>query len=133
MKGLIGVSTKLEYLFSGTARYNKRYMKHIISISNFSKSQKAQLRLKVIEFHNKYETKATIDAYGIPRRTIFYWKKLLKDGDGQLESLIPKPKIPKTKRQMTTDYRIISFIKTTREEKGFLGKEKLKRLVDEFL
>lgn len=79
MKGSIGISTTLEYLFSGTVIYNRRYMKHIISSLNFTKSQKAQFRLKVIEFHNKYGTKVTIDAYGIPRKTIFYWKRLSKD------------------------------------------------------
>ena len=107
-------------------------MKKTISFSNFNNSQKAQFRLKVIEFHSKYGTKATIDAFSIPRRTIFYWKKLLKDGEGGLESLIPKKKTPIKKRQITTDYRIIAFIKKIREEKGFLGKEKLKKDVDEF-
>lgn len=132
MKGSIGVSTRLEYLFFGTAIYNKAYMKHIISSLNFSKSKQAAFRLKVIEFHNQYGTKATIDAYGIPRRTIFYWKRLLKDGQGKLESLIPKKKTPKNKRQMTTDYQIISFLKQQREEREYIGKEKLKKDVDEF-
>jgi hypothetical protein len=33
---------------------------------------------------------------------------------------------------MTTDYRIISYIKRIREDKGYLGKEKLKPLIDRF-
>lgn len=123
MKERVGVSIKLEYLFSGTPIYNKRYMKTINSILNFSYCNKAQFRLKVIEFHNKYGTKATMDAFSLKRRTIFYWKKLLKDGGGRLESLIPKKKTPRKKRQMTTDYRIISYIKTIRERKRIFGKK----------
>jgi len=95
MKGKVGVSCKFEYIFSGTYVYNKAYMKTIDPIFSFNNSDIAQFRLKVIEFYNKYGTKATIDAFSVKRRTIFYWKKLLKDSGGRLSSLIPKRKTPK--------------------------------------
>jgi len=107
MKGSVGVSCRMEYIFSGTPIYNKAYMKTTDSIFSFDNSNIAQFRLKVIEFHNKYGTKATIDAFSVKRRTIFYWKKLLKDGKGRLSSLIPKKKTPKRKREMMVDKRII--------------------------
>ncbi len=133
MKGSIGVSTKLFYLFSGTPLYNRRYMKHIIlNLQTFLNQNRLEFRLKVIEFQSIYGTKATMDAYGLKRRVIFYWKRLLKDGGGRLESLIPKKKTPIKKRQMTTDFKIISYVKRIREDKGYLSKEKLKPLVDRF-
>ena len=132
MKGSVGVSCKMEYIFSGTPIYNKAYMKTTESIFSFGNSNIAQFRLKVIEFHNKYETYATMDAFSVKRRTIFYWKKLLKDGKGRLLSLIPKRKTPKRKREMMVDKRIVEYIKTLRETYGAIGKEKIRIILDKF-
>jgi len=132
MKGSVGVSCRMEYIFSGTPIYNKAYMKTTDSIFSFDNSNIVQFRLKVIEFHNKYGTKATIDAFSVKQRTIFYWKKLLKDGKGRLSSLIPKKKTPKRKREMIVDKRIIEYIKNLRETYGAIGKEKIKIILDKF-
>ena len=107
-------------------------MKNINSIFSFNKSDIAQFRLKVIEFHNKYGTYATMDAFSVKRRTIFYWKKLLKDEGGSLSSLIPKRKTPKRKREMMVDKRIVEYIKTLRETYGAIGKEKIKVVLDKY-
>ena len=120
MKGSVGVLTKLFYLFSGTPFYNKAYMKNIISFSNFTNSQKAQFRLKVIEFDNKYNTKATGDAFSIPRRTIFYWKRLLKEREGKLESLIPKKKTSIKKKKDNDRLSNNCFYQKNKRKKGFL-------------
>jgi len=132
MKGSLGVSTSYQDLFVGTPLYNRRMRKSIGSILNFNNSDVAQTRLQIIEFHNKYGTRATIDAYGVSKPTIYRWKKKLKDSQGKLESLIPELKAPKTKRKMLTHPEIITFIKGLREERPRLGKEKIKPLLDEF-
>ncbi len=106
--------------------------KSTLSILNFSQSQVAQTRLKVIDFHNKYGAKATIDAYSVSKATIYRWKKRLKDAGGRLESLIPDSREPKRKRQMMTHPLIIKFIKDLRKQYPRLGKEKIKPLLDEF-
>ena len=58
MKGRIGKSIRLHNIWYKTSLYNSEIMKKIKDISQFSKSQKAKLRLQVIEFHNKYGTQA---------------------------------------------------------------------------
>ena len=132
MKGSIGVSTSYQDLFVGTPLYNGRMRKSIQSILSFNNSQTAQLRLQVIKFHNKYGTKATKDAFSISKATIYRWKKILNNSQGELSSLIPCSRSPKRKRVMNTDFRIIEFIKSLRGKYGHLGKEKIKPLLDEY-
>lgn len=73
--------------------YNRDNMKYLRSIVRFHESDVAQIRLDIIEFSNKHGIQATIDAYGISRRTLFRWKKTLKDAQGRLESLVPTSKL----------------------------------------
>ena len=132
MKGSVGVSTTYQDLFVGTPLYNGRMRKSICSILSFNNSQTAKDRLQIIEFHGKYGTKATIDAFKVSKPTIYRWKKTFKDSQGRLESLIPDSRSPKRKRVMNTNYKIIEFIKSLREQYGHLGKEKIKPLLDEY-
>jgi len=132
MKGSVGVSTSYQDLFVGTPLYNGRMKKSIHSILSFNNSQQAETRLKIIEFHKKYGTKATIDAYQVSKATIYRWRKKLADSGGRLESLIPLSTVPKRKRVMMTHFKIVEFIKSTREQYGHLGKEKIKPLLDEY-
>ncbi len=132
MRGSLGVSTSYQDIFFGTPLYNGTMIKSIRSTLNFNESSYAELRLKIIEFQKQYGTRATVDAYGISRRTIFRWKEILKDSKGALESLIPQSRKPKRLRVMNTPYEIITFIKSLREQYGYLGKEKIKPLMDEF-
>ena len=71
MKGSVGVSTTYQDIFYGTALYNPKMIKQIRSIMAFSSSNVAQFRLKVIEFHEKYGTRATIDAFTVSKPTIY--------------------------------------------------------------
>lgn len=132
MKGSLGVSTTYQDLFVGTSLYNRQMRKSIRSILSFNNSQVAETRLQIIEFHKKYGTKATIDAFLVSKSTIYRWKKTLKDNGGELDSLIPASRSPKRKRSINTHFKIIEFIKTTREQYGHLGKEKIKPLLDEY-
>jgi len=132
MKGSLGVSTTYQDLFVGTPLYNRRMIRSTRSILSFKKSQTAEDRLQIIEFHNKYGTKATIDAFLVSKPTVYRWKKTLEDNGGELDSLIPSSRSPKRKRTMNTNFKIIEFIKSLREQYGHLGKEKIKPLLDEY-
>ena len=110
---------------------------HLRNASLFSNNDKAQFRLKVIEFANEYGVKAATDAFNVSRATIYRWKKMLKVkmlkvNNGKLISLIPKSRKPKRLRKMMVDPEIISFIRKTREEHPRIGKEKLKPLLDKY-
>jgi transposase InsO family protein len=132
MKGIIGISTGYKHIFSGTPLYNNHIMKKLISGYCFSRSQIAKYRLDVIEFYDKHGTKATIDAFKVSRRSIFRWRKMFIKSKRCLDSLIPDSTIPKRKRVMNTDSRIISFIKQIRVDHPHLGKEKIKPLLDRY-
>ena len=132
MKGSIGVQTRLKSIWSGTPLYNRRIMKYFISSLNFSRSKQAQFRLKVIQFHNKYGTKAAIDAFSVSRRTVFRWKKILKNNKGRLENLIPQKKRPKKLRSSHINDHLIVFIRKLREKYNRIGKDKIKPLLDEY-
>lgn len=132
MRGSIGVPTRLKNIWYGTPLYNRRIMKEILLLLEFNKSQQAKFRLKVIEFQSKYGTKAAVDAFGVSRRSIYRWKRKLKISKGKIDSLIPHSKAPKRKRKMMVDVKVIGFIKEIREEKGRIGKEKIKPLLDEY-
>lgn len=106
-------------------------IEHLRSASAFSNSKEAQFRLKVIEFSNKYGVKAATDAFNVSRATIYRWKKLLKDSNGKLSSLIPKSRRPKRLRRMMVSPEIILFIREIREDVR-IGKEKIKPLLDEY-
>ena len=127
-----GHSLTLKSIFSGIPLYNRDTMNTIRSVRAFGESKTAERRLKIIEFHKQYGTKATIDAFSVSKATVYRWRKTLKDSLGRLESLIPTSRIPKRKRAMNTHFKIIEFIKSLREKYGHLGKEKIKPLLDEY-
>ena len=132
MKGSLGVSTSYQDLFYGTPLYNGKMSKSIRSLLAFNQSSVAEKRLRVIEFHSQYGTRATKDAFKVSRPTIYRWKRILKKNEGNLDSLIPTSRRPKRIRQMHTPVLVISFIKELRERYGHLGKEKIKPLLDEY-
>ena len=129
-KGIANHSIKVFSLYEGIPLYNSKMIQSIRSVSSFSKSDAADFRLKVIEFHKIYGTKAAISAFQVSKATVYRWKKILKDSKGRLESLIPASTSPKRKRRMNTDPRIVEFIRTLREKRR-IGKEKIKSLLDE--
>lgn len=131
-KGIANHSVKIFSLYDGIPLYNSKSMRTVRSISAFSKSEVAGFRLKVIEFHKTYGTKATIAAYEVTRPTLYRWRKILADNLGRLESLIPSSTAPKRRRVMITHPKVIEFIKQIREKYNHLGKEKIKPLLDEY-
>ncbi len=112
--------------------YNRANMKLIKSLSRFNQSEVAEVRLEVVTFSHKHGVQATLDAYGIGRRTLFRWRKTLKKSRGRLESLIPTSTQPHTTRCMLTHPKVITFIKELRDKIPHLGKEKIKPLLDEY-
>jgi transposase InsO family protein len=107
-------------------------MRKIEEILRISRSEKAKYRLQVIEFHSKYGTETTKDAFGVSKATIYRWrsKYLRSRRDGT--SLIPKSTRPINVNQMRIDSRIVEYIRLQREEHYRLGKEKIKPLLDEY-
>jgi len=107
-------------------------MQRINRLFRFEKDKEAEFRLKVIEYHKRYGTSATVSAYDISKATIYRWRKRLTTSQGRLISLTPISRSPKRKRVMLSDPRIIRYIKTLRSDHPHLGKEKIKPFLDQF-
>jgi len=97
-------------------------MQRINRLFRFEKDKEAEFRLKVLEHHKKFGTKAAVSAYDVSRASIYRWKNRLDKEQGQLTALIPYSRAPKNKRKMLIDSKIISYIKSLREAHPNLGK-----------
>ena len=102
------------------------------SLRKFSKDEVAQERLKIIEFYKEHGEKTTKEAFGVNRKTIFVWKKRLKESRNSLASLIPTSTTPKTQRRMTTNPKIVSEIRKLREKYPRLDKDKIKPILKKY-
>ncbi|HNS65321.1 MAG TPA: integrase core domain-containing protein [Candidatus Woesebacteria bacterium] len=100
-------------------------MKTLESSCAFDASDVARFRLKVIEFGQIHGWRAVRDAFGVSRSTYFLWKQGLAVSKGRLSSLIPHSTRPHHVRQMQFDPRLALFIRSTREQYGRIGKNKL--------
>ena len=125
------LGSKTKKLFSGVKGYNP-FMKTVISISSFNKSQTAQYRLKTIEYYQQFGLEATLSAFPVKRSTLFLWQKKLKDGKGKLTSLLPELTRPKNVRQMNTHSLVLAEICRLRKKHYRLGKHKLYPLIKRY-
>lgn len=118
-------------MFSGNSQYDW-LMKTLENSFKFDKSDPAKFRLHVIEHYYKYGYKPTIEAFKIGKSTLYDWKKSFEQSGKALLSLVPKKTKPKRIRCMTTDYRLVQFIREFREQYGNIGREKIKIFLDEY-
>lgn len=92
-------------------------------------TDKAKHKAKVLSFWDKHGLEATLDAFAVKKRTLFDWKRQLKQGGGQLEALNEKSKRPKNIRSRVWPLDIIAEIKRQRADHPNLGKEKVQKAV----
>ncbi|MBU2763943.1 helix-turn-helix domain-containing protein, partial [Acidithiobacillus caldus] len=85
----------------------------------------AQHRLKILRFFEKHGLEATVDAFGVSRRTLYRWKKTFKEGGGNPAALTAQSSAPKRKRRPRTEPRLVAEMRRLRRLYPNLGKEKL--------
>src|SRR3989344_660374 len=107
-------------------------MKLLHNSLTFSLSDAAAFRLHVLDHYYRYGICSTVDAFNIPRTTIYTWKKVFEDSGKKIFSLIPRSTRPINTRQMKVDPRLLEFIGSLRKQYGRLGKLKLKPFLDEY-
>jgi len=88
-------------------------------------SETALKRCRILAFWEKHGIEATIEAFKIKERTLYYWKSNLNRGGGKLESLNPKKRTPINKRKRIWDIRIIDEIIRLRNKYPNLGADKI--------
>jgi hypothetical protein len=88
-------------------------------------SEKALKKARILVFWEKHGLEATLDAFPVKKRTLYYWKSIWEKSDKKLESLNDKSRAPQKKRVREWPKEIISEIKRLRFEHPNLGKEKV--------
>lgn len=92
----------------------------------------ATFRLHVLDHYYKHGYKSTCDAFDLPKSTLYDWKKRFELSGKKPFSLVPRSTRPHHTREMTTDYRLIEFIKAMRVEYGNVGSKIIKPFLDEY-
>ena len=87
--------------------------------------QEVERRVKILGFWDEHGTKATRDAFGVSKRTLFRWQSVLGKSGGHLDALDPKKTIPKGRRKRVILPEVEAFIVTQRTEHPRIGKAKL--------
>ncbi len=127
-----GTGPTQPFVLTGKMQRPKGVNAMVRSMRHFAESEVARERLRIIEFYEEFGEKATKKAFGIDRKTLWVWKKRIRDNKGHIASLAPQSTRPKTVRQMRTDPRVLAFIHSLRMNYPRLGKEKITPLVDEY-
>jgi len=95
-------------------------------------TKQALRKARVLAFWEKYGLEATIDAFKVKRRTLFYWKHKLKQGNGKPESLNSKSKAPIVRRKRLWNTEILEEIRRLRIAHPNLGADKIYPLLLDF-
>jgi transposase InsO family protein len=96
-------------------------------------TKEAKERLRILEFWQKYGLKATKDAFGAKRSTLYGWRKVYLSSGRKIISLNLRSQAPKNKRKRIVDYRLVGEIRRLRLKVcPNLGKDKVKIFLDKF-
>jgi len=126
-----GKGFSMRLISVGGAGYH-RYMRFKQYLKIISGNQIISEKISLINFFNKWGAKATREAYGVGRSTVYAWKKRYKDSKYNPKVLVPQSRRPKNTRQQVLDPLIKTFIKKLRQETYRIGKSKIKTLLDEY-
>ena len=115
-------------------------VKGLVKVANYALrlaymiTEKAKHKASVLSFWQEHGTRATVEAFGIAKRTLYDWKKKQKEGEGKLESLNDKSKRPKKIRSRRDEWpeTVRMEIRKLREDHPNLGKEKIYPLLLKF-
>jgi hypothetical protein len=95
-------------------------------------SEKAQDRYRALQFWEKYGLEPTIEAFKVKRRTLYYWRSRLREGNESVESLNEKSTAPRKRRKRLWPKEVYEEIKRLRAMHPNLSKEKLYPFVKVF-
>lgn len=96
-------------------------------------TKEAKQRLKILNFWRQYGLKATTDAFGAKRSTLYGWWKIYLASGRKVESLNPGKQVRLNKNKRIVDQRVINEIRRLRTEvTPNMGKTKVKKYLDAF-
>jgi transposase InsO family protein len=92
----------------------------------------AQYRLHVLEHFYRYGFASTHDAFRVTHTTLYRWKRTYEIYGRNVGKLVPCSTAPHHVRSMHTDWRLVEFVKTMRQEYGNVGKHIIKPFLDAY-
>jgi transposase InsO family protein len=96
-------------------------------------TKEAKQRLKIVQFWREHGLKATVDAFGAKRSTLFGWWKIYADSGFKIESLNPGTQARINNHQREIHPLLLKEIRRLRlEECPNMGKAKVKKNLDIF-
>lgn len=87
--------------------------------------------MKILGFWNEHGAKATNDAFGVSKRTLFRWQAALAERQGHLDALDPKSTAPQKRRRREVLPDVERLIIAERTAHPRYGKKKLKVFLKE--
>ena len=118
------------FVYKGVRGYH-RLMERLDYVNQPQRAE-IERRLKIINFFGEHKAKATEDAFGVSRSTVYLWKKQLRDGGGKLVALAPRSRAPRRRISRSVSHEIIRFIEWYRTEHPGVGKQTIKPALDQF-
>ncbi len=88
-------------------------------------SEKGKHKARVLSFWAKHGLEATVEAFGVKRRTVYLWREQLMEGSGKLEALNERSKAPRCRRRRIWPQPVITQMRRLRTVHPNLGKEEL--------
>lgn len=92
----------------------------------------AEARYQVLCFWEKHGLTATLEAFGVSRRTLSAWRAQLREGGGKPHALSVRSTRPQRLRQRQWPLAVIGEIRRLRRQHPNLGKEKLHPFVQAY-
>ena len=116
-------------IFRGTKGWLSMY-ESVIRFRYMRNQKEVERRIKILGFWQEHGEKATKDAFGVSRRTLFRWQKILGESGGKLPSLDPRSTAPKKRRSRIYDPAYLEHVIELRRHHPHLGKKKIAVLLN---
>jgi len=95
-------------------------------------TDKARKKFEILVFWEKHGLPATMDAFKVSRRTLFLWKRQLRNGHGKPTALEEQSRAPVRCRIRAWPLSVLEEIKQLRMQHPNLGKAKLQILLERY-
>jgi len=92
-------------------------------------TERAKKRLTIIAFWEKHGVEATVDAFGVSRRALFRWKRMLRAAKGHVDGLNERSTAPKKRRKREYPPGFLERMLEIRRTHDRTGKKKLAALL----
>jgi transposase InsO family protein len=95
-------------------------------------TEKAKRKFAILVFWEKHGLPATMDAFHLSRRTLYLWKRQLREGHGKPDALEERSRAPVQRRIRAWPLEVLDEIRRLRTEHPNLGKTKLQIFLARF-